>query len=645
MSSLKRTLQQLRDEYPDMDYAELMRNVGVQILNAVEMSSQEEAWYLLRLNMSESIRDVEFIATCMPEDRHHVRKSKQQMDEEELAGDALDIWKENVVERYERRPMDTMADVSLAQFVALYEQRRDKKYRLRRFPRVIRYVNYDLGDVNNYKREMVLLHVPFRNEVVDILDHSKYIAIYDEKMAFINEARKEFEANVDIAKTLLYIAMLNQKDEDDENGGSECINDKIRSEPLKDDFAIARDALSEPDNADIILANMEKMTSVIRKRENVMTSEQYCKAMRKTNEGQRNLILECLFRICGYRKEPIQIFLTGPAGCGKTFTMKLIMETYNRFSQVHNSNQNAYVAAASTGIAATNLDGITVHSALQINMSNHDMPLSNEAVNSYRIAFLDNVKIMFIDECSMIGAELLAIIDSRLKQIMFNYDEPFGGLDIIFSGDLRQLPPVRQTPIYKRRKRSLCEAMVWQALKPYTLTQVMRQTNETFSSILTKIGNGEQLDEKSKALIESRFISEQYAREHCSSALRLFHTVAEVDNHNALAISGEGVISHMALDLYAGYNDAEQLASARNKVHKMKIRDTGGLPYILHLQIDKQYMITTNIDVADGLVNGATGILKYIEYDYEEDTELQKFILERIIADKSHVKLKRLWLV
>ena len=324
--------------------------------------------------------------------------------------------------------------------------------------------------------------------------------------------------------------------------------------------------------------------------------------------------------------------------------MRLIMETYNRFSQVHNSSQNAYVAAASTGIAATNLNGITVHSALQINVTNHDMPLSNEAVNSYRIAFLDNVKIMFIDECSMIGAELLAIIDSRLKQIMFNYDEPFGGLDIIFSGDLRQLPPVRQTPIYKRRKRSLCEAMVWQALKSYTLTQVMRQKNEAFSSILTKVGNGEQLDEESKALIESRFVSEQYALEHCPSALRLFHTVAEVDNHNALSIRGEDVISHTALDLYAGYNDAEQLASARNKVHKMKTRDTGGLPYILHLQIDKQYMITTNIDVADGLVNGATGVLRYIEYDCEEDTELQKFILERVITDRSQVKLKRLWL-
>jgi uncharacterized protein YpiB (UPF0302 family) len=125
-----------------------MKMVGLQVLNAVEMSSQEAALYL-RLHMSEASRDAKFIATCMPENRYHVRKSQQQMDEEELAGDAHDIGKQNVTERYVRRPMDTMADVSIAQFVALYMQMRDKTYAERAFPKVIRYVNYDLGDVNN----------------------------------------------------------------------------------------------------------------------------------------------------------------------------------------------------------------------------------------------------------------------------------------------------------------------------------------------------------------------------------------------------------------------------------------------------------------------------------------------------------------
>jgi hypothetical protein len=309
--------------------------------------------------------------------------------------------------------------------------------------------------------------VPFQNEAVDILDHNKYITIYDQKILFTNEARKEFET-----KTLIYISMLNQKEQSNDDGGDGYNNDGVPSKGVSDEILIARDALGKSNDTDIILVNMEM--SSITKREITMTAEQYCKSMRTTNEGQRNLILECQFRIFGYRKETIQIFLTGTAGCGKTSTLKLIMETYNRFSHVHNSNQNAYVVSASAGIAATNINGITVNSALQINVSNRETPLSNQSVNSYRAAFLDNVKIRFIDECNMIGAELLATIESSLKKIMFNYDQHFGGLDIVFCGDLRQLPPVRQTPIYKRRRKSLCEAIIWQSLKSHTLTQLIR---------------------------------------------------------------------------------------------------------------------------------------------------------------------------
>jgi hypothetical protein len=55
----------------------------------------------------------------------------------------------------------------------------------------------------------------------------------------------------------------------------------------------------------------------------------------------------------------------------------------------------------------------------------------------------------------MVVAELLNQIDSRLKQITGNFQDNFGGMDIIFIGDLRQLPPVRATPIYKAIKRRI----------------------------------------------------------------------------------------------------------------------------------------------------------------------------------------------
>lgn len=71
---------------------ELMKEVSLKMLNAIEMSSQEAAWYLLQLGMSQSSRKVEIIPTVWPHERQKTRKTKAQMDKEELAGDSMDVW-------------------------------------------------------------------------------------------------------------------------------------------------------------------------------------------------------------------------------------------------------------------------------------------------------------------------------------------------------------------------------------------------------------------------------------------------------------------------------------------------------------------------------------------------------------------------
>ncbi|GFU16408.1 ATP-dependent DNA helicase [Trichonephila clavipes] len=98
--------------------------------------------------------------------------------------------------------------------------------------------------------------------------------------------------------------------------------------------------------------------SAVRKRSNVMSKQEYCHMMRSTNNGQRELILETIHRLHLSDSIPIQIFFTGPAGSVKTYVLKLLMETYNRYTQQHNSLRNAFVACASTSKAAVNLGGV-----------------------------------------------------------------------------------------------------------------------------------------------------------------------------------------------------------------------------------------------------------------------------------------------
>ena len=356
--------------------------------------------------------------------------------------------------------------------------------------------------------------------------------------------------------------------------------------------------------------------SAVRQRSNVMSKQEYCRMMRSANDGQRELLLEAIHRLHMPDSDPIQIFFTGPAGSGKTYVLKLLMETYNRYTQQHNSLRNAYVACASTGKAAVNLGGVTVHSAFKITQSRRVGTMAREVLQNYRSIFI-GVKCIVIDEVSMIGCDVLHKINLRLQEITGAHDQPFGHLNIIFCGDFRQLPPVNATPVYKAPRNAIVGAALWQSLNYYPLEQVMRQSDSTFSAILTKIGNGERLDLEQIALIETRFRSKAWCKENLPAAVRLFHRNHDVDAYNNNAFVPE--FESIADDKMIGYNTLTEVATARRNLHKMSVVESGGLPYSLKLAVGYPYMITMNLDVEDGLVNGAIGTLKYIEHLTEDE--------------------------
>ncbi len=215
-------------------------------------------------------------------------------------------------------------------------------------------------------------------------------------------------------------------------------------------------------NADLLLATLNKLGPIAKRRANLMDNHEFWQLMRSTNEKQKSLLMHVIAHLLGEKNNPLQVFFTGPAGCGKTFTIKLLMEIYNRFSDTDRFC-NAYIQCASTGKVAVAIDGTTVHTALKISPTN-SLPLSVDILNQYRSLF-KYVKVLIIDEISMISADLLARIDSRLKQITGNFDNTFGAMDIILIGDLRQLEPVMGTVIYKQPKQRMIGPVVWRALK------------------------------------------------------------------------------------------------------------------------------------------------------------------------------------
>ena len=130
------------DEHPEFDIVEIARKMSVDMLNTVEISSQEAAWYLLREPMSKSSVIAAYIPTVWLVERQRIRKTAKEL--ENLHGDdEINIWKENWFDRYEKRP-EELEDVTLAQFVAHYTCTTTSQVTKRKEARIIRYRNYDI---------------------------------------------------------------------------------------------------------------------------------------------------------------------------------------------------------------------------------------------------------------------------------------------------------------------------------------------------------------------------------------------------------------------------------------------------------------------------------------------------------------------
>ena len=207
---------------------------------------------------------------------------------------------------------------------------------------------------------------------------------------------------------------------------------------------------------------------------------------------------ESLFNLAEHTNR--SIFLTGKAGTGKTtFLNDFVSKTHKK-----------YIVVAPTGIAAINAGGVTIHSMfglpLRTFLPTTDRVDSNIANNiadlmhhfKYRkdkLKLLREIEIIIIDEVSMLRADVLDMMDFSLRHIRRN-QQKFGGVQMLFIGDLYQLPPVvRDENVLKQYYNSpfFFDSYALKELPLITLelTTVYRQKDEKFLEILNEIRDGE----------------------------------------------------------------------------------------------------------------------------------------------------------
>lgn len=181
------------------------------------------------------------------------------------------------------------------------------------------------------------------------------------------------------------------------------------------------------------------------------------------------------------------VFLSGPAGTGKTHTIHALMQELP---------YDATGLTATTGMAALLIGGRTLHSFLGIGLGDEPVDKLLIAVTRNKPCFnkLKKLKHLIIDEVSMLSAELLDKISELLKRIKDNQD-PFGGVQMIFAGDFYQLPPVKAEYAFT--------STAWQDLNPaiHILTYNYRQTTDPeLQTILTNIRNNTLTSQDMKRL-------------------------------------------------------------------------------------------------------------------------------------------------
>ncbi|GFS86285.1 ATP-dependent DNA helicase [Trichonephila clavipes] len=163
-------------------------------------------------------------------------------------------------------------------------------------------------------------------------------------------------------------------------------------------------------------------------------------------------------------------FIDAPGGTGKTFLLSLILATIR-------SQNNIALAIASSGIAATLLDGgRTTHSALKLplNLQNTEAPTCNISKNSGMGKVLQTCQIIIWDECTMSHKKALEALDRTLRDFRGNR-RIFGGALILLSGDFRQTLPIipRSTPADELHA-CLKSSVLWRHLQKLTLKTNMR---------------------------------------------------------------------------------------------------------------------------------------------------------------------------
>ena len=325
---------------------------------------------------------------------------------------------------------------------------------------------------------------------------------------------------------------------------------------------------------------------------------------------------------------PLKMFLNGPAGTGKSRIINAVKDFFDSRGEQRKFRLSSYM-----GIAAKNINGMTLHQLLSLNTKSSRRK-NSKALQELK-ALWEGVMYLFIDEISMIGCKFLSYISETLC-LALGDTRPFGGLSVIFAGDFAQLPPVKTTRLYARidtRQReqnlafqqTVAGKMLWLSVDIIIqLKHLHRQQgseNARFQQLLSHMREG-RCNTSDFDLLNTRVLSPAFNVDFSTLPWRntpiVVYDNATKDSLNVAATeafarqTGQELHWYYASDFYK-----KNLIEDDNLINSLQSLHSGEtnqrltcLPLVLGMPV----LVSHNFSVEDGVVNGARGIVKQIRF-------------------------------
>ena len=279
------------------------------------------------------------------------------------------------------------------------------------------------------------------------------------------------------------------------------------------------------------------------------------------------------------------IFITGGAGVGKSFVINLIPKRF------HNKKIGI---CSMTGSSAIVINGTTLHSFMGIGLANGsvDYLILKIQKNKAILKKLMYLQLLVLDEVSMLGDDLFEKINIIFQTLRAS-DKPFGGLQIVFVGDPFQLSPINSNYFFTSPQFNNCNFQV------ITLIKNMRTNELAFKEMLDRLRLGECSE--SDYLTLEKLKQTEFANNIIPTKLYSKRQDVELINNTELAKLIE--MGNKPIEYPIKYIEKHRKKEEMDYIKSFSLSDT------ITLCIGAQVVVTRNIDIQEGIINGTRGIV------------------------------------